>query len=226
MESIDALAQTEEAPDYFQDVFIGLIALVVIIGAALIWRASLAEDQAGDADANGLVAAIGEQQATIRAYDVFYRDLRRYAAYTLQARNLTLLENDLAHIGSSGVEALALESETRLSSDLATSLRMALPSAYLRADGTYDAERELEERLAEQSKKQDANPEAHFATAAALRQKTRRLLGLAATLGISLVGYILAQMVSWPAGRWGLVALSSIVMIAVVIAGVAVEVSL
>jgi hypothetical protein len=226
MESIEALSQTEEASEHFQNVIIGLIALAVVIGAVLIWRASLAEDQAGDADANGLVAAMGKQQATIRAYDVSYRDRRRYAAYTLYARNLTLLKTDLADIGSAGAEVSALESELRLSSDLAASLRMALPAAYLRASGVYDTEREFEERLAEESKKQDVNPEPHFAAAAASRQKTRRLLGLAATLGISLVGYTLAQMVPWPAGRWGLVALSSMVMIAVVIAGVAVEMSL
>ncbi len=226
MESIEALSQAEEASDTFQDVVIGLIALVVIIGAVLIWRASVADDQAGDGDANGLVAAMGEQQAAIRACDVFYRDRRRYAAYTLHARNLTLLETDLAQIDSSGTEVLALESESRLSGDLATSLRMALPSAYLRADGTYDADRELEERLAEESKKRDVDPEAYFATATAHRQKTRRLLGLAALLGISLVGYTLAQMIPWPAGRWGLVALSSLVMIGVVIAGVVVEMSL
>ncbi len=226
MESIEALSQTEEAPHYFQEIIIGLIALVVIIGAALIWRASVADDQAGDADASSLIAAIGMQQATVRAHDVFYRDLRRYAAYTLHARNLTLLENDLAQIDSHGVEALALESESRLSSDLAASLRMALPSAYLRADGSYDAARELEERLAEESKKQDVNPAPHFATAAAYRQKTRRLLGLTAILGISLVGYTLSQIVSRPAGRWVLVALSSLVLMAVVVAGVVVEMSL
>ena len=84
----------EEGSNRLETMTAILIALVIVIGALVAWRASVADDSGGDADFAGLKVATSAEETraltTVNAYE-------HYSAYTNYRRNTflsSLIEED------------------------------------------------------------------------------------------------------------------------------------
>lgn len=146
-----------------------LIAVVTICGALTAWRAGVAAIQTGDADFDGISAAIRSQEARIVNSVQAYEHLRAYTDYFRS----TELRNSLEDDGS--LQARREQSEL---SGIALGLQKSFfPSRYLDEEGNFNIERELDELWAESRSQNDLIPDPHFERADTYRDKGSLLIG-------------------------------------------------
>ncbi len=198
-----------------------LIALVVVIGAIVAWRASLAEDAAGDADYAGLRAAINAEEALALNSINAYQSYETYISYWNNNLRAHLISQEIEKDPQNpDNETLAVEMKTAY--DLADSARSMFEARFLNRDGTYNLQRQLGEMWADSSREKDLNYEEQFAEAEKMRSKTVRLLSAVMVLSIAPVFYSLVETV---AGRtkYVMLALGSVFAIAGTIVAALVE---
>lgn len=172
-----------------------LIALVTVLGAVLAWRASVADDAAGDEVFAGLHAAASYQEARslsrVNAYE-------HYGVFLAYYRNRQLAEGlrDLAD-KAEGERAEGLYQESREAAELANSSLALLSqnnaARYLNRDDTFALQREIGALMAAAAKEKDLAFAPRFAQADALWDKTSRFLGAIVILGVSLVFFTLVE---------------------------------
>src|SRR5919202_1464552 len=76
--------EKSESTDRISTLIAILIAVVSVVGALVAWRVAVASSVAGNADTDGLLAAVDRENAITEAYTTLYGHL---AAYARAARN-------------------------------------------------------------------------------------------------------------------------------------------
>ncbi len=171
-------------PDRFKTFTASMIAFVTVVSALVTWRAALASLVADQEDFTGLAAVVNaEESLVLSQIDVaeHYQSFLDYVRY-----------NDL---GNKLSEASAADELKRTDPwGIAYGLQSGFfPSRYLRPDGTYDAQRELDERLADAQRSRDTRYDVHFKEADTHRLKVGRLVTMLIVLSVSFWMFTLAQ---------------------------------
>jgi len=172
---------TTEEGDRFQLAMAFLIAIVTLTGAIIAWRASVAADNAGDADFAALQAVLAAEE-TLTVNDI--NQLRHYRAYTLYSEQQSLQQR---------MEALDDPLAATQAANLAAANQLFFPNRYLNRDGSYDVERQAGELWAQAAQVNDLQPAPHFAEATQLRQRSARLVAVFMVLTLSLLCYTFAE---------------------------------
>jgi hypothetical protein len=188
------MTTVSEPSDNRMETFVALlIAVVTVIGAIVAWRASVADDGAGDADFAGLKASLNaEETRALNAVNAY----EHYGAYTTYWR-YNALGNALAdEIEAAPDEAVdVLDRQRAEAYDLADANQDLFPNRFLNRDGTYSVARETGEAWADAAREKDLNPDPQYAEADKLRTKANQLLGTITLLGLALVVYTLVETV-------------------------------
>jgi hypothetical protein len=170
-----------------------LIAVVTVIGAVVAWRASVADDGAGDADFAGLRASLNaEETRALNAVNAY----EHYGAYTTYWRYNALgdaLAEEIELAPEVAVEAL--DRQRAEAYDLADANQDLFPNRFLNRDGTYSVAREMGQAWADAAREKDLYPDPQYAEADQLRTKSNRLLGSITILGVALVAFTLVETV-------------------------------
>jgi hypothetical protein len=170
-----------------------LIAVVTVIGAVVAWRASVADDGAGDADFAGLRASLNaEETRALNAVNAY----EHYGAYTTYWRYNALgdaLAEEIELAPEAAVEAL--DRQRAEAYDLADANQDLFPNRFLNRDGTYSVAREMGQAWADAAREKDLYPDPQYAEADQLRTKSNRLLGSITILGVALVAFTLVETV-------------------------------
>jgi hypothetical protein len=200
-----------ERSQHLETVVAILIAIATVIGAVVAWRASVADDGAGDADFAGLRASVLSEQTRalndVNAYESYgaYTNYRRYQELgdLLEADQAAAPEEDTA----------LLERQRADNHDLSISNQRLFPNKFLDRDGSYNVKRQLGEMWADAAKENDLNPDPQFAEADQLRTKANSLLAAVTILAVALVFYTLVE-VAGDRLKYLLAGLGSLCMIA------------
>ncbi|MBI5650724.1 MAG: hypothetical protein HZC40_09820 [Chloroflexi bacterium] len=180
----------EKNDDRFQTVIAILMALVTVIGAVVVWRASVAADAAGDADFAGLRAMTNVEET--RALN-FVNAYENYGAFTAYLRHDQLGEMMVKDQAGKGEDANVIEQQRLEAHDLAIANQHLFPNRFLNRDGTYALQRQLGEMWADAAREKDLNPEPQFDDAEKLRGKTLGLLGMVVLLSFGLVSFTVVE---------------------------------
>jgi hypothetical protein len=223
MDDADVDNRVDGGSDRLETIVAILIAIAVLVGAWLAWRASVADDGAGDADFAGLRAVVNaEETRSLNAVQAF----DNYGAYTSYKRYSELgdlIERDLE--GADEDAAEVLDRERASAQDLATANQSLFPNEFLNRDGSYSVSRNLGQLWADAAKERDLNPDPQFKEADALRNKSNLLLATITILALAIVFYTLVETFG-SRMRYVMVALGSILLIVGTAAGVYVETSM
>jgi len=188
-------APAPEKENRLETVVAILIAIVTVVGAIVAWRASVADDGAGDADFAGLKASLNTEETRALNYVNAYE---HYGAYTTYARYQNLghaIAADLEAGGQTEEAAALLDRQRAEAYDLAKANQYLFPARFINRNGAYGLQRELGEMWADAAKEKDLNPDPQYADADKLRAKTNRLLGTLTLMGIGLVFFTLVESV-------------------------------
>ncbi len=173
-----------------------LIAIVTVCAAPVAWRASIAEDAAGDNDYDGLRAVVNIQEAstlgTVEAY-VHAQAYANYRRYDEQATTLGEEEEE-----ASGREATELGRKRKDAEVMVDAKLKMFPNKYMERDGksgqsSYNTSREVGQYVASQSRTKDMQFAEHFQDAEHCRTKTEKLLLGVVILTFSLVFLTLVE---------------------------------
>lgn len=170
-----------------------MIAIVTVVSALVAWRASVAASDAGSADFRGLVATVNAEEAWVLSTIKVTEHYQAFLSYTRY--------NELGYkiydaLQANPADADALTQQKSDSWGIAYGLQsIFFPSRYLRPDGTYDSQREMDELLADEQRARDTRSETHFTEADGLRAKANLLVQMLILLGISFWFFTLAQIV-------------------------------
>lgn len=203
--------ESSEATDRFGIINALLIALVTLIGAFVAWRASVANDNAGDAALAGLIATLNVQETEALNNTLLYEDYRAYTAYTRYNAMGDEIEVDLGETADE-TEAENLDRQMREAWDAAESFYF--PREYLKSDGTYDTQRQLGEAMSEAARERDLNPTPYFNEADMMQVKSNSLIGVITVLALSLLSFTLVESVDRLTIKYALAAVGVIIMIA------------
>jgi hypothetical protein len=176
-----------------------LIAFVTILGASAACLASAALSGAGDADFDGMSAAINAQREEIVNQIQAYEHLRAYTAYTRYWELGYMLWNEA--IEADPDTAAQLDKQRKEILGLASELNGSFfKSRYLDPQkGIYNLQRELEEAWADDVQSLDLEPRPHFERADALRTRSALLAGDMIIFAVSFWFLTLANVIE---NRW------------------------
>lgn len=223
MEATDSTpaASTGGESERFKTVVALFIAFVTVIGAVIAWRAALAADAAGNADADGLAATLNAEETHLLDDVTTYEHYRAYTTYLRNNELGNAISSDLDSI--TGDQADVLDRQMREAWDIATELQGSFfESRYLDPEnGSYDTQRELDGLWADAERQKDLNPDPHLNAADRMRTKSTTLIGLLTVLAASLFCFTLAESVKHKlkfvlAGAGGLLLIASIVALFVI----------
>lgn len=192
-----------------------VIAVIVVIGALVSWRASVVDDAAGDADYAGLRATVFSVRAQALNNLNAYESYGNYVSY--------LRNNSLGKLLAADIEAAPadqqdlLTEQMKVANDLADADNDLFDNKYLNRDGTYSVQRQLAVMQADAAKENDLDYESQFAEADKGRARTRSLLVSVMVLSIATVFYALVESVEGRKklifiGIGSLIAIAGIVM--------------
>lgn len=161
----------------FKSIVAVLIAFVTILGAAAACLATVALSSAGDADFEGLTAAINAQREGVVNQINAYEHLRAYTAYTRYLELGYILWEEASQADSE--TAVQLDKQRKEFLGLASEMRSSFfQSRYMDTQqGLYNLQRELNEAWAEDILNYDLEPRPHFDRADALRTRSALLAG-------------------------------------------------
>lgn len=205
------MEREEEENNKLDTVVAILIAIAVLIGGLVAWRASQTDDSAGDADYSGLRAAINAEETrainSVNAYE-------SYGTYVNYWRNRQLAELLSEELETTSEEWIpVLEEQIKNANDLADANKDLMETRFLNRDGSYSVQRQLGEMWADAAKEKDMDYESQFKEADQMRAKTNRFLIAFMILSIAPVFYSLVESVSGRT-KYALVTLGTLFMIA------------
>lgn len=163
-----------------------MMAFVTVMAAVAACRASIVGNRASNADFDGLVAAIKSEEATLTDYVTTYEHYRAYTAYDRY--------NELGRILGDEPTAETSGAQQREAWGMAQGLQFSFfPSRYLKPDGAYDVQRELDETFADKSQQDDLLPQPHFDEADAARLKVSLLSAVLIVFSVAFWFFTVAQ---------------------------------
>lgn len=171
-----------------------LIAVVVVIGALVAWRASVIEDGSGDADYAGIRAVTNAEETralnTVNAYESY----GNYVNYWRNNRLAQLIEVDLPQADASQEETLV--EQMKSANDLASASRSTFETRYLNRDGSYSVQRQMGEMWADASRQKDLDYESSFAEGDKLRGRSLQMMLALTIISIAPIFYALVETVN------------------------------
>lgn len=171
-----------------------LIAVVVVIGAVVLWRAAVAMTAAGEAESFGRQALMRAEEIRALNAAATYEDYAAYTAYRRYAMLGDLLAEAMLKV-TDVRRLMLLDGQRAEAQDLALANRDFFPSRYLDRDGSYALERQLDEMWADDADQDDLNADPYFARADLGRDKANLLLIAAMVLGPALVCFTVVEIV-------------------------------
>src|SRR5512133_1631293 len=139
---------TEEVQDDRLQTWIAiLIALATVIGGLVAWRASVADDAAGDADFAGLHATLNVNETRALNYVNAYENYGAFVTYWRNKELGNMIATDEENASAEEVDKLEEQRATAL--DMATANQQLFSSKYLNRKGTYNLDRQLGEMWAD-----------------------------------------------------------------------------
>ncbi len=202
--------EEQEKNDPLETLAAILIAIVVVIGALVAWRASVADDGAGDADYEGLRAATNVAATRSLNYVNAYESYGGYVNYWRNNRLAELIEDEMET--ASPEQLPVLTEQYQVAVDLADAGSYLVERRFLERDGSYNVQRQLGEMWADASREKDLEYTSKFDEADRGRGKTRRLLVAFMILSIAPIFYSLVESVSGNA-RYTLLGVGSLFMV-------------
>jgi hypothetical protein len=152
-----------------------MIAVVTICSAIAAWRAAVASSEASQADFNGLAAAIHAEESQVLNTITVSEHYQAFLGYTRYNELGDKLADEISAAGNKELDAL--EQAKSDSWGIAFGLQsLFFPSRYLKPDGTYDAQREMDEKNADAEREHDIKPNLHFTEADKMRLKANLLI--------------------------------------------------
>jgi len=198
-----------------------LIAIVSVFAALGAWRVAVATSAAGNADTDGLLAAVDREDAITEAYITLYGHLNAYARAVRHDALANALKSVEDTTSDTNLKArLAQERDGLIYA--ANTQRFSIPQQYLDRSQNFDQERDVGETIADRSLEKDTFPEPHFARANAARAKAEWLLLLLILLGGAFVLLTLADALKHPL-RFLLILMAIVVLGVAVVGGLMVE---
>ena len=173
-----------------------LIAIVTVCAALVAWRASIAEDAAGDNDYDGLRAVVNVQEATTLGTVEAFVHAQAYANYRRYDEVSTTLAEEEEE--ASGREATELARKRRDAEVMVDAKLKMFPNKFMERDGksgqsSYNTRREIGQYVASLSRTKDMQAAEHFEDAEHSRTKTEKLLLGVVILTFSLVFLTLVE---------------------------------
>jgi hypothetical protein len=172
-------------PTRFKNFASIMVAIVTILGASAVCLGSVATNEAGNADFDGLAAAISNQEAQIINEINAYEHYRTYTAYYRYDELVKIYEEELLNFQGNDQQYNALEDLYFETLTVRNGLFYYLELRYLNSEGGYDVERDFFAGLAETGSKKDLNSEPHFNLANSLRNKALLFTGVLIFLAIA-----------------------------------------
>lgn len=171
-----------------------MVAAVTILSAVIAWRAALAGDEAGNADFAGIGAALSREESRTLNSATAYQQYRAFTAYLRNNEIGNAIADDLDDSAMSfdDTERAFLASQRSASWDQTLVDDDFFETRYLRSDGSYDLQRQLSEREAEDALQKDIDPAPHFATADQRRAKSNLLVGMLIIMACALWFFTMA----------------------------------
>jgi hypothetical protein len=214
-------AQVEES-DKMNTVIAFLIAIVVVIGALISWRASVIDDAAGDSDYDGLRTLVFAEKTRALNNVNAYESYGNFVTYWRNNRLGRLINEALPTATTE--EAAVLTTELKTANDLADASRPLFETRYMNRDGTYSVQRQIGEMWADASRKRELNYLNQFNEADALRQKTLKMLMALMVISIAPIFLSLVENVSGRV-KTGLLGLGSLFAVAGIVIAILVFVN-
>jgi hypothetical protein len=169
-----------------------LIAVVTVLAALITWRASVIEDASGDADYDGLRAAVNAEETRALNNVNAYENYSAYTAFKRYSDLGDLIAEDQANAASEEA-AMLVEAERANAHDLAIANQFLFPNKFLNRDNSYAFQRQLGEMWSDAAREKDLMPDAKFSEADTMRSKSTKMMLSIMVLGISLVLYSLVE---------------------------------
>lgn len=212
---------SEEKPDRVSTFIAVLIALVSVLAAVGAWRVAVASSNAGNADADGLLASVDREDALTGAYISVYA---RLSAFARSAENdaIAAALKPIEDASTDDAQKARLEQERTSRIAAAEQLRFAIPPQYITRNNTYDEKRDVGETTADLTLQRDTFPQPHFTHADAERAKAQWLLLFLVTLGVSFVLLTVADAIKHPL-RYAFILLALIALSVSLLGGILVE---
>ncbi|GAB4110986.1 MAG: hypothetical protein Fur005_15420 [Roseiflexaceae bacterium] len=154
-----------------------LTAMVTILSAIVAWRAAVAGDAAGNADFDGMSAALNREESRILSSADAYQQYRSFTNYYRNNELGNMLTGDY-------LDQFSDEEQNRLLTERALNWDQTLvdddffETRYLNPDGLFDVQRKINESEAEAAQSQDTDPEPHFTRSDRLRAKANLMVGM------------------------------------------------
>ncbi|HMO59298.1 MAG TPA: hypothetical protein PKA05_18530 [Roseiflexaceae bacterium] len=193
----------------FETILAILIALVTVMSAVAAWRAAIAGDAAGNADFDGLSAAISYEEARALNASTSYQQYRAYTRYLLNNTLGDLLWDDGQQ--ASAEEASILRRDRLLAYDQMLIDVDFFESRYINRDGAYDRDRQFDALMADSERNDDLNPLPHFQEADRQYTKSRLQIAMLIFLASALWFFTLAaeikHVIRYPLATLGLMAM-------------------
>jgi hypothetical protein len=176
--------------DRFKSTTAVLVAFVTVLGAIVACMATSAASSAATADFQGLDTAIRAQKAeSINEINAF----EHYRAFTEYKRNLelgNLLYDPNADEKTSNANGVIQREVWGIASGISS---MFFEPRYITVDGSYDLHRELDEAWADDTQREDLNPDPYFNESDQMRKRSSFLTADMIFLAVSFWFLQLAQ---------------------------------
>ena len=163
-----------------------MIALLTVVAAVVAWRASVADDAAGDEDYAGLQATVNAEETRALTY---VEAMEHSGAFLSFHRNKLL---------SDRLEKAGKEAASHEAADLAAANLGQFPPRFMNRDGTYSVARDLGSMWQDEAKLKDMDDESHFQASEIFRAKSLKLSLAVVVLTLSLV--VLTLVEAFPEG--------------------------
>lgn len=194
--------------EWFKRVVSGLIAIVTILGAWVAWRAQVASSEAGDNDAQGILALQNDAETVAVSY---IEANSHEIAYTDYLRNRSIAIDKITDtIDNPPADPDKVYLEIKRLLDIArTSKVYFFPGQYLDRNDDYDFNREINELYAQAEQSKDLNYQRYFDRSDYLSNKVMALIALliilAAALWLFAISEILSSAVKYSTAFGGLI---------------------
>lgn len=179
---------TGESSDRFQTIVAVLIAVVSMISAGVIWRASLAGSSATTADRRGLIATVKYEAAYAQTVSTLYEEARyasQHARYQARVDALAALDDDAAHSEAEWVKQIVV--------NLGSFTLLATDPTYRTADGELDLDARLDDLRAADADLRDLDPQQDFAAADRYYRESQLLVSAVIVFAVALFFLTLAE---------------------------------
>ncbi len=174
--------------DRFQAIVAILIAVVSVISAGVIWRASMAGSNASDADRRGLVTTVQYEASYAQTVSTLYQEARyatQHARYQARVATLQAQDSKAAHTEAEWVNEILIS--------MALFTPLTTDPAYRTSDGGLDLDKRLADLRDADADLRDLGPQQKFDAADQFHTEAQVLLSIVIIFAVALFFLTLAE---------------------------------